>query len=282
MTVDQAESELQNAPLAGCKYPAGVHLWLLDGEGNDRGELCPPAFRVNANNSSAGDGCQDEVIGIEIGELRQPIEIVDRVETTTAVRGGRNVSGLAQHRPPGPQAPRHVSPRLPRVPAGTHAPQNHRRLAPPLADELNSVDAKTQDRQGLRLVRPDKLRKNIPPDHGIDLHLTSTSPPGAHAGRCAAVLPQRLAVETYFAARSRTFCLQPWTLSSTDLANRTNGAPVPSYQPNVHSYSSLSVSWVHARKWIQKIGSSPEGALCRRRPPQLPDPTNCPSHRPPL
>src|SRR5438132_9355214 len=187
MTVDQAESELQNAPLAGCKYPAGVHLWLLAGEGNDPGVLCPPAFRVNANNSSAGDGCQDEVIGIEIGELRQPIDIVDRVETTTAVRGGRKVSGLARHRPPGPQAHRHVSSRLPRVPAGTHAPQNHRRLAPPLADELNSVDAKTQDRPGLRLVRPDKLRKNIPPDHGIDLHLTSTSPPCAHAGRCAAL-----------------------------------------------------------------------------------------------
>src|SRR5438309_59655 len=177
MTVDQAESELQNAPLAGCKYPAGVHLWLLDGEGNDPGELCPPAFRVNANNSSAGDGCQDEVIGIEIGELRQPIDIVDRVETTTAVRGGRKVSGLARHRPPGPQAHRHVSSRLPRVPAGTHAPQNHRRLAPPFADELNSVDAKTQDRPGLRLVRPDKLRKNIPPDHGINLHITSTSRP---------------------------------------------------------------------------------------------------------
>src|SRR2546421_6657659 len=177
MTVDQAESELQNAPLARCKYPAGVHLWLLDGEGNDPGELCPPAFRVNANNSSAGDGCQDAVVGIEIGELRQPIDIVDRVETTTAVRGGRKVSGLARHRPPGPQAHRHVSSRMPRVPAGTHAPQNHRRLAPPLADELNSVDAKTQDRPGLRLVRPDKLRKSIPPDHGIDLHLTSTSRP---------------------------------------------------------------------------------------------------------
>src|SRR5256885_17024240 len=132
MTVDQAESELQNAPLAGCKYPAGVHLWLLDGEGNDPGELCPPAFRVNANNSSAGDGCQDEVIGIEIGELRQPIDIVDRVETRTTVRGGRKVPGVARHRPPGPQAQCNVSPRLARVPDGTHAPQTPQRLCPPL------------------------------------------------------------------------------------------------------------------------------------------------------
>src|SRR2546430_10449760 len=100
MTVDQAESELQNAPLAGCQHPAGVHLWQLDGEGNDPGELCPPAFRVNANNSSAGDGCQDEVIGIEIGELRQPIDIVDRVETTTAVRGGPNATVVAASLPP--------------------------------------------------------------------------------------------------------------------------------------------------------------------------------------
>src|SRR5256885_7295371 len=131
MTVDQAESELQNAPLAGCKYPAGVHLWLLDGEGNDPGELCPPAFRVNANNSSAGDGCQDEVIGIEIGELRQPIDIVDRVETTTAVRGGRNASGLGPQRPPRPPAhPPPSSPPPPGPPRG-HAPPNHPKPAPP-------------------------------------------------------------------------------------------------------------------------------------------------------
>src|SRR5256714_7760748 len=142
MPVDKAESELQTAPLARCKYPAGVHLWLLDGEGNDPGELCPPAFRVNANNSSAGDGCQDEVIGIEIGELRQPIDIVDRVETTTAVRGGRNVSGLAQHRPPRPPTHRPLLSPPPRGPAGAPAPPKHPKPAPPLADESKSVDAK--------------------------------------------------------------------------------------------------------------------------------------------
>src|SRR2546425_10996310 len=101
MPVDQAKWEPQNTPLAGFQNPADGYLWQLDGEGDDPHELCPPAFCVNANNSSSGDACQDEVIGIEIGEPRQPIEIVERVETTTAVRGGRTVTGLARHRPPG-------------------------------------------------------------------------------------------------------------------------------------------------------------------------------------
>src|SRR5256885_7325535 len=138
MTVDQAESELQNAPLARCKYPAGVHLWLLDGEGNDPGELCPPAFRVNANNSSAGDGCQDAVVGIEIGELRQPIDIVDRVETTTAVRGGRNGSGVAHPRPPRPPTHPHASSPPPPVTPRAHPPHNHPKPAPPLPGEADS------------------------------------------------------------------------------------------------------------------------------------------------
>src|SRR2546427_4223594 len=143
MTVDQAESELQNTPLAGCQNPAGGYLWQLDGEGDDPRELCPPAFCVNANNSSSGDACQDEVIGIEIGEPRQPIEIVDRVETTTAVRGGRTGTGLSRHRPPRPQAHRLVSSPPPRAPRGAHAPPDHRRPAPPAPDELNSVDSQT-------------------------------------------------------------------------------------------------------------------------------------------
>src|SRR2546427_12355047 len=129
MTVDQAESELQNTPLAGCQNPADGYLWQLDGEGDDPRELCPPAFCVNANNSSSGDACQDEVIGIEIGEPRQPIEIVDRVETTTAVRGGRHATGLAPRRPPRPQTHRLVSSPLPQVPGGTQPPQDHRSLA---------------------------------------------------------------------------------------------------------------------------------------------------------
>jgi hypothetical protein len=44
---------------------------------------------------------------------------------------------------------------------------------------LNSVYSKTQDRPRLRFVRPDKLRKDGSPDLGIELHTTSTSPPGA-------------------------------------------------------------------------------------------------------
>src|SRR3989442_2402880 len=122
MTVDQAEWGLQTTPLAGCKNPADGYLWQLDGEGDDPRELCPPAFCVNANNSSSGDACQDEVIGIEIGEPRQPIEIVDRVETTTAVRGGRPRTGLGRHPPPRPQEHSPPSLPLPTVPGGGHAP----------------------------------------------------------------------------------------------------------------------------------------------------------------
>src|SRR2546426_8412834 len=125
MTVDQAESELQNTPLAGCQNPADGYLWQLDGEGDDPHELCPPAFCVNANNSSSGDACQDEVIGIEIGEPRQPIEIVDRVETTTAVRGGRPGAGLARHRPPAPPAHCLVFSPPPPGTRGAHPSQKH-------------------------------------------------------------------------------------------------------------------------------------------------------------
>ena len=113
MTADQAESELQNAPLAGCQYRADGYLWQLDGESDDPRELRPPAICVNANDSSARDACEDEVIGIESRELRQSIDSVDRVETTTASRGGRHVLGLAGHRPPGPEAYSLVSSSLP-------------------------------------------------------------------------------------------------------------------------------------------------------------------------
>ncbi len=79
--------QLQNLPLAGCQSQVKGYLRQLDREGNDPRELCPPACCVNANNSGAGDACQDEGIGIQIGEPRKPIDIVDRVETTTAVLG---------------------------------------------------------------------------------------------------------------------------------------------------------------------------------------------------
>src|SRR5690242_16589256 len=102
MTVDQAESELQKAQLAGCQHPADVLLGQLDREGDNPGELCPPATRVNPNDSSAGDAREDEGICIESGEPGQAIDIVDRVETTTASRGGRHVLGLA--RQPGSEA----------------------------------------------------------------------------------------------------------------------------------------------------------------------------------
>src|SRR2546428_6566175 len=131
MTVDQAESELQNTPLAGCQNPADGYLWQLDGEGDDPRELCPPAFCVNANNSSSGDACQDEVIGIEIGEPRQPIEIVDRVETTTAVRGGRTVTGLGPPRPPRPPTHRPRSSPPPPGPRGAPPPPNPPKASPP-------------------------------------------------------------------------------------------------------------------------------------------------------